>query len=349
VEAPDRQRLDHDLVQRVRGRPAVRRLREPRRPGDLLERRPLDAEARETHFHVDYFQAGNKFTEDTAFIREAASQWEYHWWNPGGGDGLPDNPQARHVLESQAAPNTGDMPIHPDFTQPYLERYRDAGSTDQVSSVTDELVGDRISLQRLMENGWGSGPYELRSADDIGSAELTLRLRDEAAASAGDTETAHPNAANTNVPQLTIKWGDGERRQTLAGNGALDLNGNTVAPNGLYSRESLPDHVQELTRWLRSTGGDKWRLNWNNPHLRNLWVRRALVAAVDWNAVGANGWGPERSVPIENHTYMLDAQWQSLFSGEFLDSLHAWPMESDTEAAAGVTPQTRLPRPESPR
>ncbi|WP_049930292.1 ABC transporter substrate-binding protein [Halosimplex carlsbadense] len=295
---------------------------------------PLDADARETHFHVDYFQAGNKFTEDTAFTQEAASQWEYHWWNTDGSDGLPDDAQAQHILASQAAPNDGDMPIHPDFTQPYLEQYRDAGTADAVSAVTDDLVSDRISLQRLLENGWGSGPYEIRSEDGIGSAELTLHLRDEAAAEAGDTVVAHPNAANTNVPKLAIQWGDGERRQTLASNGAIDLNGNIVAPNGLYSRETLPDHMQELTRWLRSEGGDKWRLNWNNPHLQNLWVRRALVAAVDWTAAGANGWGDARSVPIENHTYMLDAQSQSVFSGEFLDSLHSWPMESDTEAAA---------------
>ena len=295
---------------------------------------PLDAEARETHFHVDYFQAGNKFTEDTAFTQAAESQWEYHWWNTDGSDSLPDNPQARHVLASQAAPNDGDMPLHPDFTEPYLERYRDASSEDAVSTVTDDLASDRISLQRLTENGWGSGPYELRSEDDVGSAELTLRLRDEAAAEAGETATAHPNAANTNVPKLAIQWGDGDRRQTLATNGALDLNGNIVAPNGLYSRETLPDHMQELTRWLRASGGDKWRFNWHNTHLQNLWVRRALVAAVDWPAAGANGWGDARSVPIENHTYLLDAQSQSVFSGDFLDSLHSWPMESDTEAAA---------------
>ncbi|WP_436923577.1 ABC transporter substrate-binding protein [Halosimplex amylolyticum] len=295
---------------------------------------PFDAEARELHDHVHYFQNGNKFNEDTAFQSEATSQWEYHWWNADGSNGLEDNPQARHILEANAAPNDGDMPLHPDFTRPYFERYQDASSADEAQSVTDDLTSDRISLQRLMDEGWGSGPYEIRSEDDIGSARLTLRLRDEAAASSGDTEAAHPNAANTNVTELALMWGEGDRRQTLASNGSLDLNGNIVAPNSLYPRESLPDHMQEITRWLRSTGGDKWRFNWHGEHLRNLWVRRALVAAVDWTAAGANGWGDERSVPIENHTYMLDAQSQSTFSSDFLDSLHSWPVESDLDAAA---------------
>ncbi|MFB6139127.1 MAG: ABC transporter substrate-binding protein [Halosimplex sp.] len=295
---------------------------------------PLDADARERHFHVDYFQQGNKFSEDTAFTQEATDQWEYHWWNPDGSGQLPDNPQAKHVLESQAAPNDGDVPLHPDFTEPYLQRYRDASSADQVSQVTDDLASDRISLQRLLENGWGSGPYELRSEDDVGSARLTLRLRDEAAVDGGERALAHPNAANTNVRKLAIMWGEGDRRQTLATNGALDLNGNIVAPNALFSRETLPDHMQELTRWLRASGGDKWRFNWHDPHLGNLWFRRAVVAAVDWKAAGTNGWGDARSVPIEHHTYLLDAQSQATFSGEFLDSLHEWPMESDPEAAA---------------
>ncbi|WP_459194795.1 periplasmic substrate-binding domain-containing protein [Halosimplex sp. J119] len=294
---------------------------------------PFDAEAREIHDHVHYFQNGNKFNEETAFQNEANSQWEYHWWNADGSGKLEDNPQARHILEADAAPNDGDMPLHPDFTRPYLEQYQDATSAEEVQSITDDLTSDRISLERLMENGWGSGPYELRSEDDIGSARLTLRLRDEAAASNGDTEVAHPNAANTNVSKLVLMWGEGDRRQTLAGNGSLDLNGNIVAPNSLFPRESLPDHMQELTRWLRSTGGDKWRLNWHNEHLQNLWVRRALVAAVDWSTAGANGWGAERSVPIENHTYLLDAQSQAAFSNDFLDSLHSWPVESDYEAA----------------
>lgn len=293
---------------------------------------PLDAEARERHEHVSYFQEGNKFNEETEFASEATSQWEYHWWNTDGSGNLPDNPQAKHVLEASAV--GADTPLHPDFTRPYLEQYQDASSADAVTSVSDDLASDRIDLQRLMDEGWGSGPYELRSDDDIGSARLTLRLRDEAAASAGDTELAHPNAENTNVPNLGILWGEGDRRTTLATNGAIDLNGNIVAPDGLYSRETLPDHMQELTRWLRSSGGDKWRLNWNDEHLQNLWVRRALVAAVDWTKAGTNGWGDERSVPMENHTYMLDGQSQATFSSEFLESLHKWPMKSDFDAAA---------------
>ncbi|WP_123538639.1 periplasmic substrate-binding domain-containing protein [Halosimplex salinum] len=295
---------------------------------------PLDADARELHNHVHWYQQGNKFAEDQAFQQEATSQWEYHTWYADGSGELADNPQARHILEAEAGPNDGDMPLHPDFVQPYADRYADASSSDQAGSITDDLSSDRISLQRLSEEGWGHGPYELRDMDDLGSERVVLRLRDESAASDGETETAHPNAANTNVEKLAIYWGEGDRRNTLAGNGSLDLNGNIVSENGLYSRETLPDHMQELTRWLRSTGGDKWRFNWHDEHLQNLWVRRALVAAVDWHAAGANGWGDERSVPIENDTYLLDAQSESTFSGEFLDSLHSWPKESDFEAAA---------------
>jgi amphi-Trp domain-containing protein len=199
---------------------------------------------------------------------------------------------------------------------------------DDAGTVTvDPAAEQEVEVELEREDGTVHFEVEMEWPEAEGE------IDDEAAASNGDTEVAHPNAENTNVSKLVLMWGEGDRRQTLAGNGSLDLNGNIVAPNSLFPRESLPDHMQELTRWLRSTGGDKWRLNWHNEHLQNLWVRRALVAAVDWSTAGANGWGDERSVPIESHTYLLDAQSQSTFSSDFLDSLHSWPVESDPEAA----------------
>ncbi|WP_459194078.1 ABC transporter substrate-binding protein [Halosimplex sp. J119] len=290
---------------------------------------PYDAEARVIHNHVHFFQNGNKFTEDATFNQEAEDQWTAHLWNDKGDVSAQEpDPASRPILESEAGPTDGNPPIHPDFTEPYLERYQDAGTEDEVSAITDDLTSDRISLDRIALNGGtdemlaGSGPYVLKSMDDVGSERIVLRL-----------DKDHPNAQHTNVDKLALYWAEGDRRTTLMTEGRLDISDGAITPGGTMTRDALPDHVQEFTRWLRATGGDMWKLNWHNEHLQNLWVRRALVEAIDWNAVSANGWGQEGSQVLEHDTFLLDAQAERHFSEDFLDQLHTYSRSSNKERA----------------
>ncbi|MFB6141468.1 MAG: ABC transporter substrate-binding protein, partial [Halosimplex sp.] len=290
---------------------------------------PFDAVAREKHNHVAWFQGGNKFTESATFNQKAEDQWTLHQWtNKGSVPAQDPDPTARVILKSNAGPVDGNPPIHPDYTEPYLQRYRDASNTDQVQKITDDLTSDRIGLERMALNGGtdetlaGSGPYRLESMDDVGSEKVTLRLNED-----------HPNAKHTNVQKLNLYWAEGSRRQTLVTNGVLDLDDGALTPGGEITRDSLPDYMQEFTRWLRATGGDMWKFNWNDKHLQNLWVRRALVEAVDWNALTTNGWGEGGSVPLEHDTFLLDAQSENTFSSDFLDQLHTYSRSSNKELA----------------
>ncbi len=284
---------------------------------------PFDADALVTHNHVQYFHDGNKFAEGATYNQEAEDQWTRHGWFDKGE--VPDqdpNPVSTPVLETEASRLNFNPPTHPDFTQPYVEKYQDASSTDQVESVTNDLGSDRISLQRIQENGWGSGPYVLESMDDVGSEKAVLHL-----------DPDHPNAEHTNVEKLELYWAEGDRLQTLQTNGEIDVNPGPVTETSTLNREALPDHMQELSRWLNTTRGDMWKLNWHNPHLQRLWVRRAMVEAIDWNAVSANGWGEDSAIVTEHDTFLLDAESERVFSQEFLDSLHTYSRESDTETA----------------
>ncbi|WP_436924412.1 ABC transporter substrate-binding protein [Halosimplex amylolyticum] len=284
---------------------------------------PYDAPTLVTHNHVAWFFNGNKFTEGETFNEEAEDQWTRHgWFDRGEVPEQDENPVAKPVLEAQAKGLLFNPPLHPDYTEPYLERFQDAGSSDEVGSISDDLTSDRVSLQRVSEEGWGSGMYVLESVDDIGSESATLRLDDE-----------HPNAGHTNVEKLELLWAESSRRQTLASNGDIDLNGGIVAPSADYNRETLPDHVQELTRWLNATLGTQWLMNWHNPHLQRLWVRRALVEAVDWNAVVANGWGQQTGRTTTYDTFLMDAESESTFSSDFLDRLHTYSRAQNLENA----------------
>ncbi|WP_436928334.1 hypothetical protein [Halosimplex halobium] len=284
---------------------------------------PYDAPTLVTHNHVAWYFNGNAFTEGQTFNEEAEEQWVRHgWYDKGSVPEQEPNPVARPILEDTATGLLFNYPMHPDFTEPYHERYEDASSADQVSQISDEVGSDRITLQRIQENGWGSGMYVLESMDDVGSESMVLRKDDD-----------HPNAGHTNVEKLEIFWADSSRRQTLASNGSLDMNGGAVTPNSDFSREMLPDHAQELSRWLNATLGTQWLMNWHNQHLQRLWVRRALVEAVDWNAVVANGWGKETGITTSYDTFLMDSENESTFSEEFLDSLHTYSREQNLDNA----------------
>ena len=213
---------------------------------------PHDAVAREKHNHVNFFQGGNKFAEDATFNQRAEDQWTLHQWTDKGSVPAQEpDPTARNILETYAGPVDGDPPLHPSFTEPYLQRYRDAGNADQTTTVTDDLKSDRVGLDRIALNGGtdehlaGTGPYRLESMDDVGSEKMTLHL-----------DPDHPNAGHTNVDKLDIYWAEGDRAQTLKAEGVLDVNVGDVSPGAAMNREVLPDFMQELTRWLRATGGD---------------------------------------------------------------------------------------------
>jgi len=292
---------------------------------------PYDAEALVTHNHVAWFRNGNKFTEGATFNEEAESQWRRHGWNnKGNAAGQEANPVSKPVLEATVGNRIAllfNPPLHPDFTEPYLEQYQNASSSDAISSINDDLTSDRISLAQLAENGWGSGMYELRSPDDIGSQSATLYLRDE------EADAPHPNADHTNIEQLEIMWAGEDRRQVLQTNGELDVDSGIISPQSTPTREALPQHMQELTRWLTPTTGNQFLMNWHNPHIQNLWVRRALVEAIDWNTVSANGWGQQGAAPVEHDTFLLDTEAEATFSEEFLDSLHTYSREQNLENA----------------
>jgi hypothetical protein len=289
---------------------------------------PYDAEALVTHNHVAWFRNGNSFSEGSTFNQEAEDQWTRHvWTNKGDVPNQEANPVATPILENDANALLYNYPMHPDFTEPYLEQYQNASSEEAVNSISSDLTSDAITLERMAENGWGSGMYEIASADDIGSERMILQLRDS------DADAPHPNAEHTNVEELHVMWATQERLQVLQNEGRIDVYDGPVTPSGAVNRDSLPDEIQELTRWFNPTTGSSFLMNWQNPHLQNLWVRRAIVEAVDWNAVTNNGWGQQSARVLDHDAFLLDTEAEDTFSEEFLESLHTYSREQNLENA----------------
>jgi len=289
---------------------------------------PYDAEARYKFDRVSYFSDGNKYVEGSVHRAEATSQWDYHYWRSKGEvPGAEADPANEIVLLNDTRRTGGDPPLPPEWSDPWIRRFEAAGTQEAYQEQIGNLRGDRVSLERLAENGWGSGPYEIRSPDDVSSDAVICTLRDESA------DAPHPSAGHMNIDTLQLDLGSEERQTTLVSNGAIDISGGAVTPNNQFNRELLQDHQKEVVRYLQAAGGDSIWWNLNNPHLENLWVRRAIATRVDWEVAGNNGWGEQRSIPLEHDTGLLDILSESTFSEEFLDSLHQYPTNADAETA----------------
>lgn len=273
---------------------------------------PLDANAMYLHdklFWYDGSDGANAVLSDMTFEAEVVDDWTY-----------------RRTVDSGSAPVLESMvyrlervPLHPDFTQPYHERLEDASNEDAAAEIVQELREETLTINDLVENQWGSGLYRVESLEDVTEDGLVAH-RDE----------SHPNE-HASIDRLEVLWASPDQQEIANQRGRIDIGGGVIEDSGDTGRSSLPDYVQEVDRFT-SPSGDKLLFNWNNTHLENLWVRRAIVALVDWTAVRREGWGTG-SVAIEHDTGLHSSVSERYFEEDFLGDLHQYPREYDVETA----------------
>jgi len=281
---------------------------------------PINAPAKVNDDRLYFYTDQQKFAPAATFNGEAISEFEYHWWRDKGEvEGQDPNPTSKQVLSTDIP---GRPPFHPDFTEPYVQKFKDAANEDEVDSIISDIEGDNVSYGRIADEGWASGPYRVESSDDVSAERMSATLRDD-----------HPNE-HIAIPNLELRFASPDRRQVLKSQGVLDVGrGAVLEDSGNTNREMLPDYSQEIDRYLQ-TGNDLVLFNWHNKHLARIGVRQAIIAAVDWETAAVNGWGAGRTLPQKDHTGILQTTSGSFFSEDFLDTLYEWPMKADPELAS---------------
>ena len=285
---------------------------------------PIDAKAELLDRYMYYAMGGSLFNKTATFNNEVVSDWELHYWrDKGEAKGQAKNPTNELILQNEALGETtpeNATPFHPGFTEPYVEKFRDASSKSKVDEISKQVAGDVIPFSRYADEGWGSGPYAIGSSDDITSTSAIATLRDD-----------HPNE-HIEIPELEIKFASPSRTQVLQNRGEIDIRSGLVRKNGgSVNRSTLPDQIQEIDRWYANNGYQAI-FNFKNKHLKRLWFRRAVVAATDWHQVSGNGWG-DAADPIKSQTFLLNTVNNETFSKEFLDKVHEYPLEADQKLA----------------
>lgn len=224
----------------------------------------------------------------------------------------------------QGAIHPGDPPLPPAFTEEWVERFADASTSDELDTIYDELLRTELTYTTYAEEGYGTGAYAIEDPEtDVARAGLVGHARED-----------HP--ADLPVPHLAVQGAGPDTGSNVASSGDVELgNGLVAATGGTLSPSTIPDGFEELARYPSARAlGTQIVFNWSNPHLRRLWVRRALAAALPFGRTLSDAYGAARTPP-EHDSGMLPIADESALGADFCESLHRYPREADTERAAG--------------
>lgn len=268
----------------------------------------LDARAVSLRDRVEWFAFGS----GEEFPGDLVSATEYRW-------SMPD---AESWADFKRAPSPGGVPLPPTFYEPWAEKLESATTTDKRDEITADLSGTQVDLDTYVSEGYGSGAYRIESTDAISREGLGARRRDD-----------HPG--DIAVPNLVVRTPRSDRATTLVENGSLGVGTGVIADDGGdYQRNAVSEDVEQLSRYPSPVqGGNQLLFNWESDHLRRLWVRRALAAALPGHRVVENIYG-KGGRALDQYSGMLSDVASARLGSDFVDSLYQYPVEGDGETAS---------------
>ncbi|QPV62784.1 hypothetical protein I7X12_18990 [Halosimplex litoreum] len=300
---------------------------------------PLDGQAYYLRDRVGWLETNGAFREES-FGGELESDIVYRR-SPLAG---PTNPAA-----ARANAHPGMPPLPPAYSEPWVERFEDATTEEAVQGTYLDYHQGKLSVETFAEEGYGTGRYEVRSADDVTSEliELPYGLRTNTEVVYAEPRSEYPGP--TDRPTLRIVCGSRTSSPGIASkpsgsmydprdfvNGdEIDFGRGVIAESkGDFFRKQVPDDIEQLTTWPNPAGGGRQlTFNWANDHLRRLWVRRAIVAAAPFERMRSNQYGRGSMAPSSD-AGTLGSIAERALGESFVDSLYTYPLATDTDLAA---------------
>jgi len=268
------------------------------------------------HDRVGFFQSGGAFRGDS-FEGDLESDVVYRRSVDAG--------ERTNRFDTRSGVHPGRPPFPPSFTEQWVERFTEAATADESTTIAGDLLSTHVSFPELADEGYGTGVYELKSAEDVHQTGLVGRLRED-----------HPGSAT--VEEIWVEpMGaglEGNSQEMKVNNGEIDVGRGLIDEHrGQYHPGSLPESIEQLTVYPEPrVPGLQLVFDWSNDHLRRLWVRRGLIAAAAFEAGLANLPDRVRVGPYHD-TGMLSSIDERAFDDSFLERLYDYPFAMDRDRA----------------
>lgn len=192
-----------------------------------------------------------------------------------------------------------------------LERLEDAPTSEDRAEIVDELRDERISLETVMELGYGSSAYELT---EVSVNRLIF-----------ERHSGHPVRDRLEIPRLWLPVSMDQQAAAMIEDGHIDGGMGPLEERAPNPAESL----EQLTTYQTNVGV-KLLVNWNNRHLANPRVRQAILAAVPIaDVVELGRWGSPTDVP----SGLTEPALEHWVDEAIRDELYRYPMEANREQA----------------
>jgi len=221
-----------------------------------------------------------------------------------------DGPRARPLIYSTVAADAVNTAAW--LFEQWVDRFDAAGTDTAHEEVRDRLHEWQISLERSIDEGFGNTPYRL-----VESSVNRVMM---------EPFEDHPRAADLDIPQLWFPVLQNESRAEFITRGRVD--GGRGLLSSVKGEADAPAFMEQLDSY-QTTNGAKLALDWRNPHLGRLEVRRAILAAAPLpQVVEVGGFGDTKRVQT-GLAEPADERWL----GD-LEAFRTHPVESDLERAA---------------
>lgn len=198
--------------------------------------------------------------------------------------------------------------------QPWLERYQDATTQAARDKINKDIEKLTISNEEFMEEGLGTGVYQLKEVSDV---DATLKRWD-----------GHRNADKVSLDTLRIRFAASQARYgQLLTQDKADI-GRAMFPE--QYKGAAPDYLQNLSEYP-TLNNIKVLINWRNrKYLQDVNFRRAMAAVINTKPI-AQAAGNGRPIPVHSG---MDPSFNEQFVGSDIEQYIDYsPTKSDYELA----------------
>ncbi|WP_170864837.1 ABC transporter substrate-binding protein [Halogranum amylolyticum] len=247
---------------------------------------------------------GNKFTSEDLLAYYSVS----HWLNPESSRWknltAPDKSTLQyHYKEPQNPQIAATYDVHgtvvgysKELWEPWMNKLRNAADQSERDKIAEELKNFTVSHQKMMDKGWGTSAFKLKS---VGEQNIEYEVWD-----------GHRLADEIEVRTLRLPFAaTNSREDELITNDKVDFGS---APLSGRLKGAKPDHIQNLTTW-EAKWLIKMLINWKNrEYLQDANVRRAMACVIDSENIVSNV-GQGYSIKIHSG---MDTNFTKQYAGE---------------------------------